>query len=295
MHTLDEAMMIQRDDYRLVAQAIRYIETNYHSHPSLDEIARSVHLSKYHFQRLFTRWAGISPNRFLQYLTISHAKARLSESASLLGAAESVGLSSTGRLHDLFVTFDAITPGEYGNCGAGIQIVCGVQPTPFGDCLIGQTGRGICALEFLDDAGANAAIERLKEAWPLSAVTRNDGRIADIAGWIFGRNQADRTAAGNAGVTALVKGTNFQIKVWEALLRIEPGQLVSYRDLAARIGQPEAARAVGQATARNSIAYLIPCHRVIRETGVINQYKWGSVRKKAIIGWEAAQCDTFKE
>ena len=270
----------QSDDYKRVEQAIRFLEANFRAHPSLDEIAQSVHLSKYHFQRLFKRWAGISPTRFMQFLTVEYAKRKLRESGSLLDAAYSAGLSGPGRLHDLFVTFEAITPGEYKKRGAGLQISYGVHPTPFGECLLATTERGICALYF----GPPSVKEELVAQWPRAEWVEDTGEAAPLINRIF----APLTGNGDRPFNLLLKGTNFQVNVWRALLSIPAGAMVSYQDVAAYIGRPDATRAVANAIARNPISYLIPCHRVISKTGRAHKYRWGTARKKAMLGWEAS-------
>jgi AraC family transcriptional regulator of adaptative response/methylated-DNA-[protein]-cysteine methyltransferase len=237
------------DDYLRIEKAIRYLEDHIYDQPGLEEVAEQVHLSPYHFQRLFTRWAGVSPKRFLQFLTLQHAK-RLLESSTQLDAAYGTGLSSPSRLHDLFVAVDAVTPGQYKTLGSGLEIAYGLHRSPFGDCLLALTERGLCGLSFIDEASG----------------------------------EQDRSP-----VPLLLKGTNFQIKVWEALLRIPPGAVTSYQRLAANIGNPAASRAVGAAVGANPIAYIIPCHRVILSSGAFGNYRYGALRKKAILGWEQAQ------
>lgn len=273
------------EDYKLVEKAMKYIEMNYKVQPSLEEIAESVNLSKYHFQRIFTRWAGISPTKFLQYITINHAKKLLSESRTTLDVTNKIGLSSTSRLYDLFVSFEAITPGEYKKNGKGLEITYGSHYTQFGECLIALTDRGICALNFIDDNKV-AAISELKKQWNLSNFIEDNGKAKEVIEEIFNSEPARNDSK---KYKLLLKGTNFQIKVWEALNNISFGSLVSYKDIAVMIGKPTSARAVGNAVAINPIAYVLPCHRVIREIGVINNYRWGNTRKKLIIGWEATK------
>jgi AraC family transcriptional regulator of adaptative response/methylated-DNA-[protein]-cysteine methyltransferase len=242
-----------------------------------------VHLSKYHFQRLFKRWAGISPTQFLHFLTLEYAKERLRESHSVLDAALDAGLSGPGRLHDLFVTFEAITPGEYKRQGAGLQITYGFHDTPFGQCLLATTERGICALYFVQDGDRMAALEQLAEHWPQARLEENASQTQPLVDRIFAPDSAKQARPFHL----LLKGTNFQVKVWQALLAIPPGALASYQDVAAYLGKPNGARAVGGAVARNPVAYLIPCHRVINKAGEIHRYRWGATRKKAMVGWEA--------
>lgn len=274
-------------DYALVAQAIRYLEQHVQEQPSLDELAAQVHVSPYHLQRVFTRWAGISPKRFLQFLTVDYAKAALDESGSVLDAAYAAGLSGPGRLHDLFVALEAVTPGEFKTQGAGLEIVYGRHVTPFGECLLATTPRGICALSFLNGGGWEEAVTQLRQEWPAAALAEDTQATAALAQRIFdpGAGQPDPRGA---PLRLLVKGTNFQVKVWSALLRIPPGALCTYTDVARAVERPAAARAVGNAVGANPIAYLIPCHRVIRAGGLVRDYRWGTARKKAMLGWEAA-------
>jgi AraC family transcriptional regulator of adaptative response/methylated-DNA-[protein]-cysteine methyltransferase len=272
------------EDYRRVEQAIRYIEANAHRQPELGEIAANLNLSEYHFQRLFTRWAGISPKRFLQYLTKENAKQLLARSTNLLEATYEAGLSSPGRLHDLFIKCEAVTPGEYKSRGRGIQIAYGFHPTPFGECLLALTGRGICFLAFID-SNRQSALAQLKQDWANATLTEDPARTAPVINQIFAHHPG-------TSLTLYLRGTNFQIKVWEALLRLSPGQVTSYESLAEQVCTSRAARAVGNAMAHNPVAYLIPCHRVLQKTGNFGNYRYGPTRKKAILGWEMAQANT---
>jgi len=268
-------------DYARIEKAISYIEEKHLEQPDLDELAAHLGLSSFHFQRLFSRWVGISPKRFLQFLTIEHAKGVLDETRSLLGATYESGLSSPGRLHDLFISVDAVTPGQYKQRGAGLSIAYGVHDTPFGKCVVAVTERGICGLAFAND-DPHKAIQDLKRRWPGATLGQKPRVTRPVADKIFGNGAPQK-------LPLHLQGTNFQIKVWEALLRIPPGHLSSYGDVARLVGNESAIRAVGHAVAQNPISYLIPCHRVIRKMGVFGDYHWGSARKKAIIGWEAAQ------
>jgi len=272
-------------DYQRVEQAIRFIRANAPRQPGLAEIAASVHLSEYHFQRLFSRWAGISPKRFLQYLTKEYAKSLLATSADLLSVAYQAGLSGAGRLYDLFVHYEAVTPGEYKSAGEGLRIHYGFHDTPFGECLLAATGRGICNLEFHPEGRIHTALEGLKKCWENAEWVPDQAHTRELADRIFTRLPAEQPQP----LSLLVKGTNFQVKVWEALLMVPAGKLVSYEDLAAYLGLPRAARAVGNAVARNPIMYLIPCHRVIRRDGAFGNYRGGPARKSAMLGWEFAQ------
>jgi AraC family transcriptional regulator of adaptative response/methylated-DNA-[protein]-cysteine methyltransferase len=270
------------EDYTRIEQAIRYIETNAERQPDLNELAAQVGLSEYHFQRLFTRWAGISPKRFLQFLTREHAKAMLARSGDLLEASYAAGLSGPGRLHDLFVQTEAVTPGEFKSKGVGVEILYGFHATPFGECLLALTTRGICFLAFVED-NHSTALEQLKLTWPNAALSESSSQTAPVVERIFS------PAASAAPIPVHLRGTNFQIKVWEALLRLPPGRLVTYQGLAEQVHAPGAARAVGNAVALNPLAYLIPCHRVLQKTGHFGNYRYGSSRKKAMLGWEMAQ------
>lgn len=270
-------------DYDRIAQAIRFLEQNHLRQPSLEEVARSVYLSEFHFQRLFRRWVGISPKRFLQFLTVEHAKRRLDECRSVLDATYDAGLSSPGRLHDLFVTLEAVTPGEYKARGAGLNIAWGVHDTPFGPALLAATERGLSALHFVDDADAAAAtVDDLRQRWSSATVTEDTRATEPLAARIFAAEKSD------APIPLFVQGTNHQVRVWEALLRVPAGAMVSYEQLAAAAGKPDAVRAVAGAVARNQVGFVIPCHRVIRKLGVFGGYRWGTERKLAMLGWEAA-------
>ncbi len=296
------------EDYYRIEQAIRYLEAHYQEQPSLEKIASHLGLSEYHFQRLFTHWAGTSPTRFLQYLTKEHAKQLLDESASLLETAYQSGLSGPGRLHDLFVAAEAVTPGEYKARGAGLEIRYGFHPTPFGECLLATTARGICSLAFVEQGDRHQVISELQSFWQQATLREDAASTRPLIDQIF------RSRLGNGRLVnwefvdshqptniptykytdlpLFLKGTNFQLKVWEALLRIPSGQVVAYEDLAQMIGAPRSARAVGSAVASNPIPLLIPCHRVIRKSGDFGNYRYGSARKKAMHGWEMAQCQS---
>jgi AraC family transcriptional regulator of adaptative response/methylated-DNA-[protein]-cysteine methyltransferase len=266
------------EDYGRVEQAIRYIEENYHSQPGLKEIAAHAGLSEYHFQRLFTRWVGISPKRFLQFLTKESAS-----SVNLLEVAYQTGLSGPGRLHDLFVSCEAVTPGEFKNQGEGLEIQYGFHATPFGECLLALTERGICHLAFVQDGDRPQALRVLQARWKNASLREDPAATRPLVGQIFAIARGQEAAP----LHLFLKGTNFQIKVWEALLRIPPGSVVSYQDLAISIGMPKAARAVGNAVGQNPLPVLIPCHRVIHKAGDFGSYHYGTARKKALLAWEA--------
>ncbi|UOG74497.1 methylated-DNA--[protein]-cysteine S-methyltransferase [Hymenobacter tibetensis] len=271
-------------DYARVEQAIAFIAKHHTQQPTLEDIAAHVHISPFHFSRLFTRWAGTSPQRFMRFLTKEYAKQMLFESDDLLAATYQTGLSSPSRLHDLFVTYEAMTPTEYKSQAAGMVVYYGFHPTPFGECLLSLTDRGICGLSFQAASEQEAALQQLYAAWPAATLQRNDAKTGETVALLF-----HQTSSSNKPFNLLLKGTNFQIKVWEALLRIPSGALVSYRNVAAAIGQPSASQAVGGAIGANAIGYLIPCHRVIQQHGGPGGYRWGNVRKQALVGWEAAR------
>ena len=279
-------------DYRRVAKALEYLAEHYTEQPDLAAIAEQAGLSEYHFQRVFTHWVGISPKRFLQYITLAHAKERLTQSTNLLDAAFEVGLSGPGRLHDLFITWEAMSPGEFKERGRGLTIHYGFHPSPFGECLLMLTERGICGLAFVTDGQREAAVEELGSGWE-HARLQNDQRATHAqAERIFSRGNG--SVQGKSTVRLLLRGTPFQIKVWEALLRVPIGALTSYEHLGRALGyRGRANQAIGQAVGSNAIAYLIPCHRVIRKSGLIGGYRWGAERKLAMIGWEAAQAEHF--
>jgi AraC family transcriptional regulator of adaptative response/methylated-DNA-[protein]-cysteine methyltransferase len=266
------------EDYLRIEQAILYLENHYKEQPSLEEVAASIGLSEYHFQRLFTRWAGVSPKRFLQFLTKEGAKELLSRSENLLDTTHQVGLSSLGRLHDLFVTTEAVTPGEYKTQGEGMTIQYGIHLTPFGKCLIGLTERGICHLGFVSGSEGEA-IDSLVNEWKEARMVEDYRSTAALVGPIFDLRYNTRIKP----LTLHLRGTNFQLKVWEALLQIPAGTATTYEGLAQRIGQPNASRAVGSAVGHNPVAVLIPCHRVIRKVGDFGNYRYGELRKKALL------------
>ncbi len=270
----------QSRNFAVVARAIEYIRANARGQPALEEIAAAVHLSPFHLQRLFSAWAGISPKRFLQYLTKEHARHELARSRDVLAVAADSGLSSGSRLHELMVSCEALSPGEIRSGGLGIAISCGFAPSPFGDALIAWTARGVCHLAFCSMAEP-AMLAELLARWPAATIVRDDEQARLLLARVFPATPT------RGKLHLLLRGTNFQIKVWEALIRVEPGTLISYGELARRAAVPNAQRAVGSALAANRIAYLIPCHRVIRESGEIGSYRWGSGRKLALIGWEA--------
>lgn len=273
------------NDYERIAQVIRYLDAHYAEQPDLAELARHLELSPFHFHRLFTHWAGVTPKDFLQSLTLAHVKRLLREGESVLESALEAGFSGPGRLHDLCVSLEAASPGEVKSGGAGWRILFGFADSPFGECLLGEGPRGICYLGFIDDAGRAQGEAAFRRAWPAADYVRDDPAAAALAARVF---QRARPEAGRPKLRTFVSGSAFQVRVWNALLRIPLGSLVSYGGLAAAVGQPSAARAVGSAVGSNPVAYLIPCHRVIRETGVIGNYGYGHVRKCAMVAWETS-------
>lgn len=276
-------------DYARIERAIRYLEANYRQQPDLKALARGAGLSEFHFQRLFRRWAGISPKRFLQYLSAGHAVRLLRASHTNLEAAYDTGLSGGGRLHDLLVHLHAVTPGEFKRAGEGLTIQYGFHPSPFGECLIAVTARGVCHLGFVPPAGRRAALAELAGEWPRAVLEEAPRVTTPVARRLFARRHGKAPA-----IDLYVRGTNFQIKVWEALLRIPPGAVVSYEDIARRLRRPRATRAVAGAVARNPVGFLIPCHRVIRKSGALGGYHWGEARKQALLVWEAARSGDVK-
>lgn len=274
--------MTAHSDYTRIEKAIRYVGENFRAQPSLAQIAARTGLSEYHFQRMFRRWAGISPKRFLQYLTANYARQLLHESRTVLEVSDAAGLSGGGRLHDLFVNLHAVTPGEVRAFGADLAIRFGFHATRFGECLVALTTRGVCGLEFVMQAGHKAAVARLKSQWPAAIFHESPRATHPVVERLFGTEDGGQ-------IDLFVSGSNFQIKVWEALLRIPSGRVVAYTDIAARIGRPAATRAVASAIAHNRVAVLIPCHRVIRNSGAFGEYRWGAARKQALVGHELSR------
>ena len=268
--------------YQQIARAIEHLTANFREQPTLGELAEKANLSEFHFQRLFTEWAGVSPKKFSQYLTLEHAKTRLRTGVPLADAAHDAGLSGTGRLHDLFVNIEGITPGQFKQAGSGLTLIYGVFDSPFGAYVLGAINGKIALLHFLTDTDAPEAI--LKTAWPEATLTENPASLQHLAKQIFSTG-----AYPQKPLPVLLRGSAFQLKVWEALLKIPEGRLVSYDQIAEAIGQPTASRAVGTAIGSNPVGYLIPCHRVIKKTGLFGGYRWGADRKQAMLGWEAAR------
>jgi AraC family transcriptional regulator of adaptative response/methylated-DNA-[protein]-cysteine methyltransferase len=276
--------MIQTD-YERIAAVIEYIRENFRQQPDLDAVAAHVHLSPFHFQRLFTAWAGVSPKKFLQYTSVEYAKYLLSEKqVTLFDASMETGLSGTGRLHDLFVTIEGMTPGEYKNGGASLEIAYRFAETPFGEILIASTAKGICQLAFISNAAQG--LSELAKRFPNARLVPQGNALQEAALSFF-RSDAEQPET----IRLHLKGTAFQLKVWDALLRIPSGKLLSYGQLADAVRHPGASRAVGTAIGDNPVAYIIPCHRVLQSSGRIGGYHWGVTRKSAMIGWEAARAE----
>jgi AraC family transcriptional regulator of adaptative response/methylated-DNA-[protein]-cysteine methyltransferase len=271
-------------DYDRIEKAIKFIEKNLSRQPDLKEIADHIGMSEYHFQRMFGRWVGISPKRFLQFLTKEYAKQLLENSSNLLDVTYDSGLSSPGRLHDLFVTCEAVTPGEYKRKGEGLTIKYGYHPSPFGECLLATTERGICGFFFVKYRDRKDPLTELRYFWKNADIVEDPQASGALVERIFNPSFADPSTP----LHLILSGTNFQIKVWEALIKIPFGAAVSYEDVAVQVGIPGATRAVGSAVGKNPISFIIPCHRVIRKTADFGNYGGGIARKKAILGWEAA-------
>lgn len=269
-------------NYNRVAEAIRFLYNNHNKQPSLEEVAEHIHVSPFHFQRMFTEWSGISPKKFLQYLTVEELKRELSKTKNLFDAAEKSGLSAQSRIYDLFVNIEAVTPNEFKTKGKGIQIEYGLHDTPFGECFIANTCRGICSLQFVDE-NKEMVINEFAQQWANAHLYKDQQSTKAFVQQLFFENNKPKH------FNLLLKGTKFQIKVWEALLKIPFGSVASYQIVASAIEQENAARAVGTAIGKNPVAFLIPCHRVIRNEGIIGNYHWGAARKQVMIGWEKAK------
>ena len=290
-------MPLNPTDRDRIAHALAWLEANVRRQPSLEELSAELGLSPYHLQRLFTRWAGISPKRFVQAMTVAHARALLRDSQPVLDASFEAGLSGPGRLHDLFVHVEAMTPGEYKRHGEGLRIRYGRHESPFGPCLIAMTDRGVCALEFLDPSmsgpGAEGswsladALDSLRRHWTWAEFEEDPAEAQRVGRLVFDRS----LRAEGEELRLHLQGTNFQVQVWRALLRVPEGCVVDYGGLARRIGKPKAARAVATAVGDNPVSVIIPCHRVLRRHGELGGYRWGLQRKLALLGWELARED----
>ena len=269
-------------DYQRIAAALTYAQANFQAQPDLDELAAQAHWSPFHFQRKFQEWAGVSPKKFLQYLSLDHAKRMLRQQVSVAEAAHETGLSGTGRLHDLFVTLEAMTPGEYRHGGAALTIAYSIGESAFGPYLVASTAKGICKLAFLEDEAT--ALAELRAEWPHATLAAQETALHTQVAQFFTR---DFPPTGRLHLH--LKGTSFQLKIWESLLQVPEGELRTYAQLAEAAERSAAVRAAGTAIGANPVAYLIPCHRVIRGTGELGQYRWGSTRKAALLGCEAAR------
>jgi AraC family transcriptional regulator of adaptative response/methylated-DNA-[protein]-cysteine methyltransferase len=279
-------------DYQLVRQAIGYLTEHWNLHPSLEELADALGISPAHCQKLFKRWCGLSPKEFVQAIALDHARTLLDGAASVLETAYEVGLSGGGRLHDLFVTYEAMSPGEYKRRGEGLDISYGFHPSPFGEALLMATPRGLCGLAFVNEdmdkdarQGREHALADMQKRWPRANYIEATEATAGHAASIFGA----RVEAGRAPTRLVLIGSDFEVRVWQTLLRIPMGRAVSYQDIARHLGQPTASRAVGSAVGRNPLSFVVPCHRVLRGDGTLGGYHWGLTRKRALIGWETGQ------
>jgi AraC family transcriptional regulator of adaptative response/methylated-DNA-[protein]-cysteine methyltransferase len=271
-------------NYYRIEKAIGYLTDNFKEQPDLDEIAGKVYMSPFHFQRIFTDWVGISPKKFIQYLTLEYLRNKISETQNMMDAAEIVGLSSQSRVHDLFVSIEGVSPQQYKTAGKGLEIFYGYHASPFGLCFIAVTEKGICTLKFIDEEKSRDEFELFSQQWQFAHLVHKPDYTQQYIRKIF---HPDKTNPEKLNL--LTQGTDFQIKVWEALLKIPFGAVSSFQQIAQLIGQPEAARAVGSAVGKNSILYLIPCHRIISGDGTLGNYHFGKVRKQAMIGWEMSK------
>ncbi|MBL7693861.1 MAG: methylated-DNA--[protein]-cysteine S-methyltransferase [Ferruginibacter sp.] len=271
------------NDYKRIEKAIGYLKDHFKEQPDLEAVARQVHLSPYHFQRLFKDWAGVSPKKFLQFISVEYAKGLLRQDLSLSDVSYETGLSGTSRLHDLFIGIEGMTPGEYKNGGEALQINYSFAETPFGDIIIASTAKGICQLAFVQTE--EEGLKTLYQSFPQALLQQKTDILQQDALRFFKGDWSDLQR-----VKLHLKGSPFQLKVWESLLKIPFGNLSTYGVIAENIERPKASRAVGTAIGANPVAYLIPCHRVIRSSGIIGDYHWGTVRKTAILGWEAGKC-----
>lgn len=274
-------------DYERIAEAISYVADQAIGQPSLEDMATHVHLSPFHFQRIFCRWAGTTPKRFLQVITLERGKSLLDESRSLLEVSDSLGLSSSSRLHDHFVRLEAVTPGEYKNKGKDLLIEYGVHPSPFGNIFVALTNRGVCRVAFLDNEDSEFQLSDLEKLWPLASFANNNVATRAVVNAMFGSITTPERP-----LSLHVAGTNFQVAVWRALLKIPPGSLVSYKQVAASLDSPQSSRAVANAIGANPAAFLVPCHRVIQQSGATGGYRWGQTRKQLIQIWERARLET---
>jgi len=269
-------------DYQRIEASIKYLTLHFKQRPSLEEIAGHVHLSPEHFQKMFSSWAGVSPKKFMQFLSIDFLREKIHEVKNVSQAAELAGYSSQSRVYDLFVNIEGVTPAEYKNLGKGLVIHYGFHQSPFGTCLLAKTDRGICALSFVTEENKAQEFAAFEAKWGLATLIEDASVTEKLFRQIFRQDAQGQ-------ISLFVQGTNFQLKVWEALLRIPSGELSTYGRIADEIKRPKAVRAVGTAVGKNPVAFLIPCHRVIRKEGKLGEYRWGSDRKKVLVGWEMAQ------
>jgi len=272
-------------DYAIVRRAIAFLSEHWRDQPAIEAVAEAAGVSAPDLHHLFRRWAGITPKAFLQALTLEHARALLRNSASVLDASYEVGLSGPGRLHDLFVTHEAMSPGEWKSGGAGLTISFGFHPSPFGTALVMATERGLAGLAFADPGEESTALADMQSRWPQAKLIENTAHTAPLARRIF----EPRLWRAERPLRVVLIGTDFEVRVWETLLRIPMGRAVSYSDIAARIGTPKAARAVGAAVGKNPISFVVPCHRALGKNGDLTGYHWGMTRKRAMLGWEAGR------
>jgi AraC family transcriptional regulator, regulatory protein of adaptative response / methylated-DNA-[protein]-cysteine methyltransferase len=276
---------IPANDYDVVRKVIEHISLDYRDQPSLDMLARSVGMEQTALHKLFTRWAGLSPKAFLQAVTMDHARRLLNSGAPLLDAAYEVGLSGPGRLHDLFVTHEAMSPGDFKTRGGGLQIRYGFHESIFGRALVMTTERGLCGLAFADDGGDEAALSDMTRRWPLANYIRDNAGTAKFAARVF----EPRNWRAEQPLRIVMIGTDFQVRVWQSLLTVPMGKATTYGKIANYVGAPKASRAVGAAIGANPISFVVPCHRAVASTGALTGYHWGLTRKRAMLGWEAGQ------
>lgn len=271
------------EHYEIVRRTLKRITEDWREQPSLEQLAGEAGLQPIQLQRVFSRWAGLTPKQFLQAITLDHAKALLRDSASVLDASYEVGLSGSSRLHDLFVTHEAMTPGDYRNRGAGLKIAYGFHPSPFGQVLVMATDKGLAGLGFADPGGEEEALTDMCDRWPAAQFVPDQDATAMYADRVFDPDKWQQ----DQPLNVVMIGTDFEIRVWQTLLRIPMGQATTYSDIATSIGKPKASRAVGTAVGRNPISFVVPCHRVLAKGGKLGGYHWGLTRKRAILGWES--------
>ena len=276
---------ISAADYERVRRIVAFISERWREQPSLDDIAAHVGLSTTHVHHLFRRWCGLTPKAFLQALTLDSAKALLADAASVLDATYEVGLSGPGRLHDLFVTHEAMTPGDYKSGGAGLVMRFGFHPSPFGEAILVASERGLAGLGFVDEGDHTAALADMRRRWPRAEYVEDTATTAPLARRIFD----PKTWAADRPLRVVLIGTDFEVRVWQTLLRIPLGKATTYSDIACRLGKASASRAVGAAVGKNPISFVVPCHRVLGRSGALTGYHWGLTRKQAILGWEAGK------